>query len=139
MGKYQALGEYLKKRPGELVPMTFAEIESVTGVKLPMSARKYRPWWSNNARNSVMTKVWLAAGFVSEQVDMRERRLVFRRVRGPTQADERQSRQGQSCHPAYGFMKGLVSVPSGTDLTAPADPAWADRLDAQHGREKRAR
>ena len=40
-------------------------------------------------------------------------------------------------HPAYGFMKGLVRIMPGTDLTQPADPGWADRLDAEYGLEKR--
>ncbi len=40
-------------------------------------------------------------------------------------------------HPAYGFMKGLVRIMPGTDLTQPADPGWADRLEAEYGLEKR--
>jgi hypothetical protein len=34
-------------------------------------------------------------------------------------------------------MKGLVRVMPGTDLTQPADPEWADRIDAEYGPEKR--
>ena len=81
MSKYSALGDYLKRQSRDAVPMTFGEIEKIIGAKLPASAQKHRPWWSNNADNSVMTKVWLDAGFQSEQVDMEERKLVFRRVR----------------------------------------------------------
>jgi len=62
MSKYGALGEFLKRQRGDLVPMTFAEIEKVTGAKLPASALKHRPWWSNNAKNSVMTQIWLDCG-----------------------------------------------------------------------------
>jgi predicted RNase H-like HicB family nuclease len=40
-------------------------------------------------------------------------------------------------HPAYGMMKGLIRIMPGTDLTQPADPEWADRLDALYGPEKR--
>ena len=82
MSKYSALGEYLKRQRRDVVPMTFSEIERITGIKLPASAHKHRPWWSNNPDNSVLTKVWLDAGFESEQVDMEARKLVFRRVRG---------------------------------------------------------
>ncbi len=39
-------------------------------------------------------------------------------------------------HPAYGALKGLVRVMPGTDLTEPADPEWADRLDEKYGKEK---
>jgi hypothetical protein len=137
MSKYEPLGAYLKKQDQELVPMTFAEIERVTGVTLPPSARKHRPWWSNNARNSVMTQVWLDAGFESEQVDMEQRRLVFRRVRAPKA--EGVLAEAKSFHPAWGAMAGLIRIMPGVDITQPADPQWADRLDAEYGPEKRGR
>ncbi len=135
MSKYSALGEYLKRQSAERIPMTFAEIEKITGSKLPASASKYRPWWSNNPNNSVMTKVWLDAGFESEQVDMAGRKLVFHRVRKPK--GEAAAGGDEPFHPLYGYMKGLVRIMPGTDLTQPADPEWADRLDAKYGPEKR--
>jgi len=137
MSKYGALGEYLKHQRGDHVPITFGEIEKITGVKLPASSR-YRAWWSNNDFNSVLTKVWLEAGFESEQVDMSARKLVFRRVRGPKAAGEAVPSTGEKpFHPAYGAMQGLIRIMPGTDLTQPADPEWADRLDEQYGKEKR--
>jgi len=135
MSKYEPLGEYLKKQGKERVPMTFAEIERVTGVKLPPSAGKHRPWWSNNPKNSVMTKVWLDAGYESEQVDMAGCKLVFRRVRAPKAASG--GGEEEPFHPAWGAMKGLIRIMPGVDITQPADPEWADRLDAEYGPEKR--
>ena len=77
--KYDALGQFLKTRASDsTVPMTFAEIEEIIGSKLPPSAYEHRPWWSNNPSNNVMTKVWLAAGFKTEQVDVAGEKLVFR-------------------------------------------------------------
>ena len=35
------------------------------------------------------------------------------------------------------MMQGLIRIMPGTDLTQPADPEWADRLDAEYGPEKR--
>ncbi len=135
MSKYDALGDYLKRQRGDRVPMTFGQIEKITGTRLPASAHKHRPWWSNNPRNSVMTKVWLDAGFESEQVDMPSRKLVFRRVRKP---EEGTPPPGEKpFHPAYGYMQGLVRVMPGTDLTQPADPEWADRIEAEYGPEQR--
>jgi len=138
MSKYSALGEYLKHQRRDVVPMTFAEIEKITGTKLPASARKHRPWWSNNPDNSVMTKVWLDAGFASERVDMPARKLVFRRVRKQDRAGGAMQAAGEKpFHPLYGMMQGLIRIMPGTDLTQPADPEWADRLDAEYGPEKR--
>jgi hypothetical protein len=137
MTKYVALGAYLRHQRRDLVPMTFAEIEKVTGSKLPPSAHKHRPWWSNNPDNSVMTKIWLEAGFVSEQVDMSARKLVFRRTRDPQGGPQAAQSAGEEpLHPAYGAMKGLVRIMPDTDLTQPADPEWADRLDALYGKQK---
>jgi len=136
VSKYGAFGEYLKRQRHDLVPVTFGEIEKITGAKLPASSR-YRAWWSNNDFNSVLTKVWLEAGFKSEQVDMAKRKLVFRRVRGPQPAGIAQTAREKPFHPAYGFMQGLVRIMPGTDLTEPADPQWAARLDADYGAAKR--
>ncbi len=137
MSKYARLGEYLKHQSKEQVPMTFAEIERIARVKLPRSSR-YRAWWSNNDFNSVMTKVWLAAGYKSEQVDMEARKLVFRRVHGPNAGPPPPDEAGSDLpfHPLYGAMKGLVRVMPGADLTQPADPDWADRLDQQFAGKK---
>ena len=32
-------------------------------------------------------------------------------------------------HPLFGALKGTTFIPPGVDLTEPADPDWADRLD----------
>src|SRR6185437_11070793 len=130
MSKYTPLAEYLKKQGREQVPMTFAEIERVTGVKLPPSAIKHRPWWSNNPDNSVLTKVWLDAGFESEQVDMEKRKLVFKRVRA---AKVHGGAEEKPFHPLYGHMQGMIRIMPGVDITQPADPDLADYLDAKYG------
>jgi len=132
MSKYAPLGDFLKKQSRDFVPMTFAEIEKVTGTKLPRSAIKHRPWWSNNPNNSVMTKVWLDAGYESEQVDMEKRKLVFKRVPG-----SKRPAGTHRHHPAYGALKGLIRIMPGVDITQPADPDLADYLDAKYGPEKR--
>lgn len=128
MSKYERLGEFLRSQPAESVPLSFADIERITNAILPASAHKHRPWWSNNPTNSVMTQVWLDAGFESEQVDMAGRRLVFRRVRTPATdaAQPSVTSERMQEHPLRGALKGMARIAPGVDLTAPADPTWAD-------------
>lgn len=121
MSKYESLSQFLKSRREERVPMTFAEIERVTGTQLPPSAHKHRPWWSNNGANSALTRVWLDAGYKSEQVDMAGQKLVFRRVESP------RAPSSTGRHPLRGALKGLLRVTEGTDITKPADPDWGNR------------
>lgn len=123
MRKYDPLGAYLKTKNLELVPMTFAEIEKLIDDRLPASARRHRAWWSNNPSNSVITKVWLDAGYVTANVDLATERLTFRRGRPPEPSAPAVSprRAGR----IYGCMKGTLTLAEGADLTAPADPDWA--------------
>jgi hypothetical protein len=130
MTKYAPLGDYLRKQRGSQVRMTFGQIERLIGGKLPASQHN-RAWWSNNPFNNVMTKVWVDAGFVTEQVDIEGRKLVFRRVAKEQtpmgQFGEAPQKEGQfksRRHPLFGALKGLVRIPPGTDLTEPADPEW---------------
>ncbi len=139
MSKYEALGPFLKAQHVRELPMSFSEIEAITGTKLPPSAYKHRPWWSNNPNNSVMTKVWLDAGFRTEQVDMAGERLVFVRSSEPGSEVPPASNPARSYaignpprHPAIGAMKGTVTVEPGIDLTQPVLEAdWEAEFDAR--------
>lgn len=122
MGKYDRLGEFLKSQRTKEVPMTFADIERVIGGKLPPNSPQYPAWWSNNPTNNVMTKVWLAAGFRTEQVDTRARKVVFRRMEQKPPEAPRVRKSGR--HPLFGALKGLLRIPPGVDLTEPADRDW---------------
>lgn len=131
--KYAPLGDYLRHQPMTEVPMTFTEIERVTGVTLPPKAQNYAAWWSNNPSNNVMTKVWLAAGYKTERVDLGGRRLVFRRVRAASDGGDSdltgklsppQRAGSPRRHPIFGCMKGTITIAPGVDLTEPADPSW---------------
>jgi hypothetical protein len=129
MGKYEPLGNFLRRQATDEVRVSFEQIERIIGDKLPASAHEHRAWWSNNPNNSVMTKAWIEAGFRSEQVDMDGRKLVFRRVRGRKLPETSSERSGS--HPLIGWMKGTVRVAPGVDLTAPADPEWGQRAWAE--------
>ncbi len=126
MGKYDPLKAFLGKQRTLEVPLTFQEIEKITGVKLPPRAQHHRAWWSNNPSNNVMTKAWLEAGYESAQVDLSARRLVFRRV-GKVAAAEQKTPPGAKTgerHPLFGALKEVTIIPPGVDLTEPADPDW---------------
>ncbi len=127
MSKYDALGAFLKKQGRAYIPMTFREIERVTGTKLPNS-KQYPAWWSNNTWNNVMTKVWLEAGYRTEQVDIGHEKLVFRRV-VPAVAEMREdsrifeatsSQETDVRHPIVGALKGTFTIEAGWDLARPA-------------------
>jgi hypothetical protein len=124
VSKYDRLGDYLRTQRTKEVPMTFAEIERVIGAKLPPNSPQYPAWWSNNPSNNVMTRVWLKAGFRTEQVDVRSRKVVFRRVEQKPRETQPQRPDKAGRHPIFGALKGLVHVPPGVDLTEPADPDW---------------
>ena len=125
--KYQPLENHLRLTGKRNIPMTFNEIEAVIGTGLPASARKHRPWWSNNPSNSSITHSWLSAGYKTTQVELGNERLVFVReeradahgVSAPDPAN------GPSKHPVLGCMADSVTVPDGTDLTRPAMPEWS--------------
>jgi hypothetical protein len=126
MGRYEPLGAFLKRQPAERVQLSFSEIEGILGVALPHSKR-YPAWWSNNPSNNPMTKVWLEAGFVTEQVSPGAGRLTFRRVR--TRADD--GGEGRPSDDRAGWldrlrakMAGSVQVQPGWDLTNPTGEVW---------------
>ena len=129
MSKYEPLGQFLNGSRLNELPMSFAEIERILGFPLPAKSRNNRAWWSNNPDNSVMTKVWLAAGFRTEQVDIASGKLVFRRVGRRAGGTEESVFPGAAelkprRHPGFGLMKGLTTILPGTDLTAPTGEDW---------------
>ena len=131
MSKYEPLTQFLAAQRDEEVPMSFGEIEQVLGFPLPAKASGLRAWWSNNAANNVMTRAWLAAGYVTERVDMGSRRLVFRKADAVPTSTDVASRPARS----LGFLDriraelgGTVTIPEGADITAPTGEVWdADR------------
>ena len=125
--KYEPLTNFLRRQSRAVVRMSFDEIERVIGAKLPPSATRHRAWWSNNAQNNVMTKAWKDAGFESEDVDMKGRRVIFRRVRSEaSRVAPSVDVRTKDRHPLIGWMKGTLTIAEGVDLTRPADPEWGD-------------
>ena len=133
MGKYSLLDSFLAAQQRGHVPMSFQEIERVLDLPLPAS-KQYPAWWSNNPSNNPMTREWLSAGFETESVNIAGERLVFRRVRrgGPSSSSSAVPSPGapqtpaavrddSKRHPGFGFMKGLIRIEPGFDVTKPFD------------------
>lgn len=78
--KYESLAIALAARDQDRWRVSFQELEAIIGAKLPASAFKYPAWWSNNPTNNAMTRIWLKAGWRTEQVDVPAQRVVFRRA-----------------------------------------------------------
>lgn len=133
--KYTPLTEFLRRQSRAVVRMSFEDIEGVIGTKLPPSATRHRAWWSNNSDNNVMTKAWKDAGFDSEDVDMKHRRVAFRRVRSDSSDDTGAPSAGATTggrHPLLGCLKGTLTIADGVDLAQPADPEWGEVAYGDH-------
>jgi hypothetical protein len=116
--KYAPLETYLSNQSHNQVPMTFAEIERLLGEKLPPSARKHRPWWSNNPSNSVITHAWLRAGYKTAQVDMGGERLVFQK------SLKRTPEPDNSAPALHGLLSGTIRVSNLCALEHPPNEKW---------------
>ena len=136
MSKYDLLEDHLRDSGRESAPMTFGEIEHVIGAKLPPSAFRHRPWWSNNPSNSVITHAWLRAGYRTEKVDMEGRKLVFRRSApdapppvardgpAPGGGEASGARRPGLVSGVFGALAGTVTFAPGADPTAPTGEDW---------------
>lgn len=131
MSKYEPLTHFLRANQTSEIPMTFAEIEKIVGFRLPLKSSGHRAWWSNNPSNSVMTKAWLAAGYVTERVDMGSRRLVFRRSTTAKPAPNSAAAPMARPKGDPGFLErirarlgGTVTIAEGVDLTDPTGEVW---------------
>ncbi|WP_424947517.1 DUF7662 domain-containing protein [Candidatus Spongiihabitans sp.] len=130
--KYDPLQQHLKAQSSAHILMSFAEIEQLLGFDLPPSARKHRPWWSNNPSNSRITEAWLSAGYQSAKVDMAAGCLVFRRQQqnpSPFSAGWNDASGAEKSKSFYGCMQGMITILDNHDLTAPADPDWRQQTE----------
>ena len=61
--------------------MTFKEIEQIIGFKIPNSNYVYPAIWANSDSHPI-AKAWLNAGYLSEQLNLVEETIVFRKNDG---------------------------------------------------------
>ena len=155
MSKYEPLARFLATSGKVSIALSFAQIEDILGFRLPRSARLYPAWWSNNEGSHVQAQAWLAGGYETEQVSISAEKLVFKRSAAPNPVERREGlakvnqatfkptdqTQGSEGvefpekigsttkktgrHPAFGALKGMITLLPDIDYTEPADPDWA--------------
>jgi hypothetical protein len=76
---YRALEEHLRSNEGDEVTLTFTQIEALLGRPLPESARRHRPWWSNDLTHS-HARAWMGSGWRVASVDMDDQIVTFARL-----------------------------------------------------------
>ncbi|WP_337982728.1 DUF7662 domain-containing protein [Lysinibacillus sp. C5.1] len=79
--KYKKLFQYLKGRNSGEVRLTFEQIETLLGFKLPPSAYNHaEAWWSNNYDHS-QAIAWMDAGYYTDYVTdtYLKKEIIFRR------------------------------------------------------------
>jgi transcriptional regulator with XRE-family HTH domain len=80
---YEPLRIYLSRHPAYKLNLTFREIESILGTRLPKSAFSEKAWWSNR-KSRLQASAWLCADCRVSAVDFLNREVTFQRcvVRG---------------------------------------------------------
>jgi hypothetical protein len=124
MSKYEPLPQFLAAARSSTKRLSFAEIERILGFKLPKSAYDHEAWWSNNATGHSHARAWLDAGWRTQDLNLAERIVTFRRSSPPIPAAP--SRNGDP----WGCMSGTITIAPGVDLTEPTGDTW----NAEEGR-----
>ena len=104
--KYTLLGEYLSCSKQAVITLTFEQISIILRFELPMSAYKYREWWSNGGH--IHSRAWLDYGYEVEQVILNSHKVVFHKT-GKHLSDKTEN-IGNSTHTA-----NLISQNADTD------------------------
>jgi CBS domain-containing protein len=79
-GDYDTLTDFLSSQPktsGKRVRLTFDSIETAIKGELPLSAREYRSWWSNEVTTDAAPAPWVQAGWRVEDVDLSAGEVSF--------------------------------------------------------------
>jgi hypothetical protein len=82
VSKYNGLTSYLRFRGAftSTVELSFARIDGLIGENLPMEAYKTESWWENSP-SAVHARGWLEAGWEVQQVNLKEGKVIFKKVK----------------------------------------------------------
>lgn len=132
---YQPLTDFLAAVPGTKISLSFPKIEDILGRKLPPTAYGSDTWWTNNPTGHSQAKAWRAAGFEMTNVDRAAMTVTFKRAgtqglagekggSGMSEAARTFEQEGMMKktrrHPAWGALKGFITIEPGYDLTSPS-------------------
>lgn len=131
MSKYDPLFRHLEASHGTL-ELTFDDIEEILDFSLPTSARRHAAWWSNSGGTHVQSAAWQAAGYRTEGIDLEAGTVRFvpmdtgfsEMKQAELGAPEATTSGSDKPHPAFGALKGLITIKPGTDLTKPTFEDW---------------
>jgi hypothetical protein len=81
-GKYGALEESLlrQRSKGNVIRVTFKDVETILGEPLPQSAFEQRTWWANDSVGHVQSRAWMRAGWKVDDVDFVKQEVVFKQT-----------------------------------------------------------
>ncbi len=77
--KYYGLFRFLRQSRAEVLRLTFREIESHMGGRLPASARA-AAFWSNRVGGALQAAAWMEAGYRVASLDPQGRAVTFERL-----------------------------------------------------------
>jgi hypothetical protein len=136
MGKYTDIGRLLNSRGTDLVRIDFEDIEEALGFHLPASAHNHAEWWSNNYKGHVQARAWMDAGWQTEGLDLKSRKVTFRRAAAaepddPTSQGNASPVMSLRRRDPWGCMTGTVTFMPDVDLTEPTEGWDAERDPSQ--------
>jgi hypothetical protein len=76
--KYEPLKRYLEERLDAVsIRLSFAEIDTILGFRLPRSARDHQAWWSNTRIGHSHAAAWLDADWKTSALDLAGEAVTF--------------------------------------------------------------
>jgi hypothetical protein len=130
--KYEPLSLWLKQATGDRVRVSFREIESILGFRLPDSARALSQWWVNTRGSHVQAAAWMDAGWRACQVDLASENVSFERIGKGAAPEPARDRAGVSENGAA-FRLDLTIVIDSAALRGGALRMLEDYRDAEGG------
>jgi hypothetical protein len=78
--KYVPLRDYLTSYLASQLTLSLEHIEHILGSKLEAAAYAFKSWWENDRKNP-QAIAWLEAGWEVNDIDLRQKVVVFKRVK----------------------------------------------------------